>query len=297
MRIKHNDGAARVERDFRARWRILERARRSRSTFGLCADSNPMPYYRQALLIDDEPLARLELRRLLQAHRQVAIAGEAGTVADARELLGRPGYDLVFLDIQLRGGTGFDLLDSVVPGAQIVFVTAYDRFALRAFEVNALDYLLKPVSAQRLAATLERLGGDRAAPVAAGTPVAPDRQLTAEDRVFVRTGQATRFLPVGAICAVRSAENYTEVVLESGETLLVLRTLKSWEEALPADLFVRIHRQALVNLARVQKIERAGEDDVKFHLTAPVPPLSASRRQLAELRQKFSAAGREGLLP
>jgi two-component system LytT family response regulator len=254
-----------------------------------------MPYYRKAILIDDEPLARQELRRLLQAHPQVSIAGEAGTLADARDLLGRAAYDLVFLDIQLRGGSGFDLLDSVLPGAQIVFVTAYDRFALRAFEVNALDYLLKPVAAPRLAATLERLGDD-SAPAAPPT-AAPTQRLTVEDRVFVKTGTATRFVPVTAICAVRSAENYTEVVLQGGETLLVLRTLKSWEEALPDALFVRIHRQALVNLARVRKIERKGEDDVLFHLEGPGAPLPASRRQVAELRGKFSAAGLEGLLP
>lgn len=254
-----------------------------------------MPYYRKAILIDDEPLARLELRRLLQAHPQVDIAGEAGTLADARDLLSRAGYDLVFLDIQLRGGSGFDLLDSVLPGAQIVFVTAYDRFALRAFEVNALDYLLKPVAAPRLAATLQRLGEDRMT-VAAPT-VAPSQRLTAEDRVFVRTGSATRFVPVAAICAVRSAENYTEVVLQGGEVLLVLRTLKSWEEALPDALFVRIHRQALVNLQRVRKIERKDEDDVLFHLDAPAAPLPASRRQVVELRHKLSAAGLDGLIP
>ncbi len=254
-----------------------------------------MPYYRKAILIDDEPLARQELRRLLQAHPQVSIAGEAGTLADARELLGRAGYDLVFLDIQLRGGSGFDLLDSVLPGAQVVFVTAYDRFALRAFEVNALDYLLKPVAAPRLAATLQRLGSEPAP--AAAPAVAPTQRLTVEDRVFVRTGSATRFVPVAAICAVRSAENYTEVVLQGGETLLVLRTLKSWEEALPGSHFVRIHRQALVNLTRVKRIERKGEDDVLFQLDAPVPPLPASRRALADLKEKFSAAGLEGMLP
>lgn len=254
-----------------------------------------MPYYRKAILIDDEPLARQELRRLLAAHAQVSIVGEAGTVADARELLGRAGYDLVFLDIQLRGGSGFDLLDSVLPGVQIVFVTAYDRFALRAFEVNALDYLLKPVAAPRLAATLQRLGDDRvpAQPAA----VAPTQRLTPEDRVYVRTGSATRFVAVGEICAVRSAENYTEVVLHGGETLLVLRTLKSWEEALPESHFVRIHRQALVNLTRVKKIERKGEDEVLFQLDAPVPPLPASRRQVAELKERFSAAGMGGMLP
>jgi two-component system LytT family response regulator len=250
---------------------------------------------RNVLLIDDEPLARMELRRLLQAHPGVAVAGEAGTMADARALLSRPGYDLVFLDIQLRGGSGFDLLDSVAAGAQIVFVTAYDRFALRAFEVNALDYLLKPVSAARLATTLQRLGENRAAPVAA-TPAA-GAKLSVEDRVFVKTGSATRFVPVASICAVRSAENYTEVLLHGGETLLVLRTLKSWEEVLPEATFLRIHRQALVNLARVKRIERGGEDEVLFHLDGPAVALPASRRQLAELRARFAAAGLEGMLP
>jgi len=253
---------------------------------------------RQALIIDDEPLARMELRRLLQAHPGVAVAGEAGTVTDARARLSRPDYDIVFLDVQLRGGSGFDLLDSVRPGAQVIFVTAYDRFALRAFEVNALDYLLKPVAAARLEASLQRLAEERVAPPAEPAPVAaPAQRLTAEDRVYVRTGSATRFVPVSAICAVRSCENYTELVLVGGESVLVLRTLKSWEELLPESLFVRIHRQALVNLARVRKIERKGEEEVLFQLDAPVPPLAASRRMVAELRHKFSAAGREGILP
>ncbi|MBI5423624.1 MAG: response regulator transcription factor [Opitutae bacterium] len=261
-----------------------------------------MSNVRRALLIDDEPLARLELRRLLAAHPFVEAVGEAGTMNDARALLGRADYDLVFLDIQLRGGSGFDLLDSVKPGAQIVFVTAYDRFALRAFEVNALDYLLKPVTTARLKATLQRLGEARTlavapAPTAVAAPASAGQRLTMEDRVFVKTDGTTRFVPVTSICAVRSAENYTELVLEGGQTLLVLRTLKSWEETLPEAQFVRIHRQVLVNLARVKKIERCGDDEVVFHLDVPVSPLTASRRALAELRSKFAAAGLEGLLP
>ena len=255
---------------------------------------------RRALLIDDEPLARLELRRLLAAHPHVSITGEAGTMTDARDRLGRADYDLVFLDVQLRGGSGFDLLDSVRPDAQVVFVTAYDRFALRAFEVNALDYLLKPVASPRLAATLQRLGDDRtpASPdVPPVTAVGGEQKLTAEDRVFVKSGTATRFVPVSSICAVRSAENYTELVLTGGEAVLVLRTLKSWEGVLPESLFVRVHRQALVNLARVKKIERRGEDDVLFHLDAPTAPVPASRRQVAELKHRFTAAGLDGLLP
>lgn len=251
---------------------------------------------RRALLIDDEPLARLELRRLLAAHPQVEVVGEAGTMVDARALLGRVGCDLVFLDVHLRGGSGFDLLDSVPPGVHVVFVTAYDRFALRAFEVNALDYLLKPVLPARLAATLGRLGVGEKRDAAAPLP-APGRRLAWEDRVYVKTDGATRFVPVASICAVRSAENYTELILQGGTTLLVLRTLKSWEETLPVEQFVRIHRQALVNLLRVKRIERGEGDEMLFHLDVAVPPLAASRRAVSELRGRFAAAGLEGLLP
>src|SRR5688572_22135523 len=110
----------------------------------------------RALLIDDEPPARIVLRTLLAPH-PVEIVGEAGTLRAARELLARHDYTLVFLDIQLRGGTGFDLVPAVRPGAEIVFVTAHDEHALRAFEVNALDYLLKPIKPERLAASITRL--------------------------------------------------------------------------------------------------------------------------------------------
>ncbi len=263
------------------------------------SDSSPSAG-RRALLIDDEPLARVELRRLLKPHTHVAIEGEAGTVEAARELLSRPGYDLVFLDVQLRGGTGFDLLTSIDPNAQIIFVTAFDRYAVRAFEVNALDYLMKPITAPRLSVALQRLAESRTAQIA--PRLAPSAntmasRLAMEDRAYVKAGSATRFVQVAAIGAIRSCENYTEVMLAGGEKLLVLRTLKAWEELLPEQNFVRIHRQALVNLAHVKKITRTGEDDVLFELTPPLASLPASRRQVAELKSRFAAAGLDGLLP
>lgn len=256
---------------------------------------------RRALLIDDEPLARLELRRLLKAHPQVTIVAEASTLQEARHTLGRPGYDLVFLDVQLRGGTGFDLLDYIAPGAQLVFVTAFDRYAVRAFEVNALDYLLKPVTPGRLATALQRLTDHRAAPVAPATsgsnsPFGTAR-LAMDDRAFIKTGGTTRFVPVAEIGVIKSCENYTELFLADGQRLLVLRPLKAWEETLPESHFLRVHRQALVNLVHVKRITRTGEDDVLFELTVPLAPVPASRRQVAELKHRFSAAGLDGLLP
>src|SRR3954469_25771571 len=112
---------------------------------------------RRALLIDDEPSARDDLRDMLAAHGGVNVVGEAGLMAEARTQLARDDYDLVFLDVQLRGGTGFDLVPLVRAGASIVFVTGFERFAVRAFEVNALDYLVKPVATERLASTLRKV--------------------------------------------------------------------------------------------------------------------------------------------
>ena len=111
----------------------------------------------KALLIDDEAPAREDLRRLLVAHPEVSIIAEAGSLASARARLAAGGYDLVFLDIQLVGGNGFDLVPSISPDARIIFVTAYDQHAMRAFEVNALDYLLKPVRRERLSEALRRV--------------------------------------------------------------------------------------------------------------------------------------------
>ena len=252
---------------------------------------------RQALLIDDEPLSRMELRRLLKAHPDVSVIAEAGTLNEARACLARPDYDLVFLDIQLRGGTGFDLLECIRPGAHVIFVTAFDRFAVRAFEVNALDYLLKPVAAERLASSLIRAESLAADP----SPSAADGDeklcLRLDDRVFVKTGNATRFVPVQQIVSVHSNENYTELQLVDGQMFMTLRTLKSWEESLPDSHFVRIHRQILINLAHVRAIVRGEGENVRFQFDPHLPELPASRRRVSDLRQRLQAAGLTQMLP
>ena len=112
---------------------------------------------RKAIIIDDEPFIRHDLREMLSAHKDIEVAGEAGTIAAAKNLLQSSRFDVVFLDIQLRGGSGFDLVPFVHPSAAIIFITAHDEFAVRAFEINALDYLLKPVTTDRLTESLKRL--------------------------------------------------------------------------------------------------------------------------------------------
>jgi two-component system LytT family response regulator len=235
----------------------------------------------RALIIDDEAIARDALRVLLEAHPDVSIVGAASTLSQARALLARDDYEVVFLDIQLRGGSGFDLMPHVRAGAHVIFVTAHDEHALRAFEVNAIDYLLKPVPPERLARSLQRLGESVAA---RAEDAAPLPRLRDGDTVFIKLDSGARFVPIADIGAIHSCENYSEVMLAGGEKLLVRRSLKSWEEALPAPVFARAHRQALVNLGRLARIEDDGGDGPLLHIEGLRAPLRASRREWSALR-------------
>jgi two-component system LytT family response regulator len=251
----------------------------------------------QALLIDDEATARADLRAKLAAHPEVVVLAEAATVRSARTLLARADYDLVFLDIQLVGGNAFDLVPDVRPGARIVFATAFDHYAVRAFEINALDYLLKPVEPARLAATLRRFAaGPAPAPDAAppdGTTdaadPAPTTPLRPDDSVFLRSGPRARFVRVTDISVVAASDNYSEVHLADGSRLLLRRSLKVWEDLLPATHFMRVHRTLIANLARVTRYERDGDEHTLLFLQGFPDPVSASRHRWPELRDRLAA--------
>jgi two-component system LytT family response regulator len=244
------------------------------------------PSPQRTLLIDDEAAARDDLRRLLAAHPAVTVTGEAGRLAEAQALLGRDDYDLVLLDIQLRGGSGFDLVPLVRPGARVIFVTAHDQYALRAFEVNALDYLLKPVEAPRLAAALSRTAGAAPEPSTAA--------LRSDDVVQIKTGPgAARFVRVADIVLVTSQDNYSDVRLATGEHFLVRQTLAAWEARLPASHFMRVHRQALVSLSRIDGYTHADEETTHLQIAGLGEPVRARRGHWPELRERLTALGRK----
>ena len=258
----------------------------------------------QALLIDDEATARADLRAKLAAHPEVVVVAEAATLRSARTLLARSDYDLVFLDIQLVGGNAFDLVPAVRPGARIVFATAYDHYAVRAFDINALDYLLKPVDPARLAATLRRLAAapssdapptpDATTTTGAGAAAdAPDHgpsaPLRPDDSVFLRSGPRARFVRVTEISVVSASDNYSEVHLADGTRLLLRKSLKAWEDILPATHFMRVHRTLIANLARVARYERDGDEHTLLFLQGVADPVSASRYRWSELRDRLAA--------
>ena len=249
----------------------------------------------RALLIDDEPDARADLRALLDAHASnVRIVGEAESLDEAEQLLATAAYDLVFLDIQLRGGTGFDLVPRIRPEARIVFVTAHDRHALRAFEVNALNYLLKPISPERLAASLERVV--HALALSSATTLfseprpddAPAPPLRPADIIQLRNGTCARFVPLREISAIEAEQNYSAACLADGTRLLLRRTLKSWEDILPVTHFMRVHRTAIVNLERITRYERDREEHTLLFLEGVPAPVSATRKLWPDLQSRLT---------
>jgi two-component system LytT family response regulator len=245
----------------------------------------------RALIIDDEMPARAALRGLLRAHTEITIAGEADTMEAAAQRLGDGDYDFAFLDVQLRGGTGFDLVPFVRPEARMIFVTAFDQFAVRAFEVNALDYLIKPVRPERLAQAVRRLS---APPFEPPTSPPPTSVLTPGDLVYLKTGNGTsRFVALADLAMITSDENYSEAHLGDGTRLFVRRTMKTWEDTLPATHFVRVHRSAIINLARYRGSDRQSYETTLLHLDGLAEPVRASFRYLPELRERLAALGRQ----
>jgi two-component system LytT family response regulator len=237
----------------------------------------------KTLLIDDERLARNELRRLLSAFPHIAIVGEARTAQQARELIGSVRPDLVFLDVQMPGETGLELLESLEPPApRVIFTTAHDEFAVKAFELNALDYLLKPVDPARLATAVARLE-DRpgCAPSAA-----PTGQLGNEDKVFVREGDRCWFVEVRTIRLLESEGNYTRVHFADAQPQL-FRSLNAMEERLDAKFFFRANRRQIINLAWVEKIEPWFSGGLLVHLKGGAK-VELSRRQAQEFREQMS---------
>ncbi len=241
----------------------------------------------RVVLVDDERLARRALRTLLAAERDVEVVGEASRVDEAEALIRRERPGVVFLDIQLRGETGFDLLARDAGPFHAIFVTAFDAYAVRAFEVHALDYLLKPVHPARLAEALARARNPAAAPVVAQRPAS----YRYDDLFFCDDARRPRFIRIRDIAFIRAAGNYTELFTAAGPPLLVLRPLATWEAHLAGTPFVRVHRSVIVNLDFVERIERGTSYTYELYVRGYPAPLVMSRRRALELKSRREALG------
>ena len=210
----------------------------------------------RCLIVDDERLARQVIRHLLAAHLDLHVVAEASDVAEAAETVRLHRPDVLFLDIQMPGGDGFQLLDVLVPDLPfVVFVTAYERHALRAFEVNALDYLLKPVEPDRLAVALQRL---RQRMSAAGLPDSEPvalPPLLPDDRALLPLGNSGCFAPVRDILHVTALGKHSVVRLRDARGVTVRQTLAAWSARLPTGLFAPLDRGCIVQWRQIQRAD------------------------------------------
>ncbi|MBN8710207.1 MAG: hypothetical protein BGO12_19950 [Verrucomicrobia bacterium 61-8] len=200
---------------------------------------------RRALIVDDEDDARAKLRKLLALHPEVEIVGEADNVIEAIAQFHAHRPNLIFLDVQMPKRDGFSLLPELRPAPDIIFVTAYDTFAVKAFEVNAADFLLKPISAERLALALAQF--DRRTPRKA-------KPFARDDRVFLYSDLEVRVVLATDITHIEAEGNYCRVHMANKESLLVRRAMTEWKRLLPERYFLRVNRSTLINLYAVEKI-------------------------------------------
>jgi len=223
----------------------------------------------KAIIVDDEPPARRELRRLLTDFPWIEIIGEAGNIAQAAPMIEALSPGLVFLDIQMPGGSGFDLLTRLEHLPRVIFTTAHDEHAVRAFEVNALDYLLKPIDPARLAAALARVGSANVA-----RPTQPDAAL---EQLFVRDGPRCWFVPLREVRLLTSEGNY--VRLSWGKTQPLLgRALATLEQRLDPNRFFRANRRQIINLDFIENVELGDSGRLHVQLREG-PEVEISRRQ------------------
>ena len=251
----------------------------------------------RCLLVDDETLARELLRSMLVDYPLFQVVGEAEDVVAAASAVKRHRPDVIFLDIQMPDGNGFDLLKDLPPDPPaVVFVTAFDRYAVRAFDVNAIDYLLKPVEPGRLKATLERLQGLLEKGDAPETSISPLPMLQGDDQVFIKTGLSGSFVGVNDILLISADRNYTHLVAADGRKLMVRETLGSWMMRLPPNMFVQVDRATIVNLGRVSRTS-IKDRNAKVHFSGGNATLELGRSAAARLKTALRQAAGGGRYP
>jgi len=230
----------------------------------------------RTMIVDDEAPAREFLGDLLSAHPHVKIVGEANSVGTAASLYADLRPDLIFLDVQMPDGDGFSLLPKLDPLPSIIFVTAFNAFAIRAFDVNAIDYLLKPVRPDRLATALERI-------VHKPPPTNP-QQLREDDKILMKSDSRMNVVFVSQISGIEAQENYTRVTLADGSTEFIRRSMSEWERILPKSLFIRVHRSLIANLNHVRKILANDRNESVVEMRGFPKPILLGRKPATRLR-------------
>lgn len=237
----------------------------------------------RTLVIDDERLARKELINLLGEYKNIEVVGEATNADEALEMIPKTNPDLLFLDIQMPGKTGFELLEMLDNVPKVIFTTAYDEFALKAFEVNALDYVLKPIQPERLKESINKLPKEEKS---ASSDKGENKKLTLEDQVFVKDGDKCWFVSLSNIRLFESDGNYIKVYFDNNRPM-IHKSLNALDEKLDTRSFFRASRKHIVNLSWVESIEPWFNGGLMVKLRGG-DKVEVSRRQAAKFKEMMS---------
>ncbi|MBO3698770.1 LytTR family DNA-binding domain-containing protein [Roseivirga sp. E12] len=239
----------------------------------------------KTLIIDDSRLARNELKRLLKEFDNVQIVGEAASADEAKEKINELKPDLIFLDIQMPGKNGFELLEELEVLPEVIFSTAYDEHALKAFEYNALDYLVKPVQKQRLAGSVSKVY-DKVRKKENEQNNSEEGILTINDQVFVKDGERCWFVQLSDIRLFEVSGNYTTVYFDTSKPMIT-RTLNYLESRLDDKTFFRANRQQIINLKWIERIEPWFSGSLRIYLKGG-EEIDVSRRQTLKFKELMS---------
>lgn len=234
----------------------------------------------KVVVIDDERLARADLIKMLEKDPSIQVLGEASNADEGIDLIEKTNPDLVFLDIQMPGKTGFDMLEEMSEAPEVIFVTAYDEYALRAFEFSALDYLMKPVEHERLTEAIEKINRPKI------ESDLPAEQLTIQNKIFIKDGEKCWFVPLSDVRAFESEGNYVRVYFNEFKPL-ILRSLNYLEERLDEKNFFRASRKHIINLHWVDSIEPWFNGGLRATLKNGMT-VEVSRRQSAKFKDLMS---------
>ncbi|TXB64228.1 response regulator transcription factor [Vicingus serpentipes] len=234
----------------------------------------------KAIIVDDERLARKELHNLLAKYPSIEIIGEYDNAEDAINEIERQKPDLVFLDIHMPGKDGFGVLEELIYVPQVIFVTAYDEYAIKAFEVNALDYLLKPIQPERLEEAINKLSAQLQ------TNETSTNKLTAKDQVFVKDGEKCWFVKLEDVPMFESEGNYVRVYFK-GNKPLILKSLNNLANKLDEDVFFRANRKFIINLNWIEDVENWFNGGLMVKLKTG-EKVEISRRQATKLKEMKS---------
>ncbi len=235
----------------------------------------------RTIIVDDEMYARRDLIELIDKFPCIEIIGEAKNIQSAVEIIEQLKPDLIFLDIQFPGETGFDLFEKTNVNARVVFVTAYNEYAIRAFEVNACDYLLKPVNPNRLEMTIKRILEYREELHTSGNA------FNNEDSIYIQLNNYHYFIRIDTIIKITAADHFTEILTIKGQKGLSNKQLNEWQKCLPADSFIQVHRSSIINVNFIEKFVKTSNYSVGIKMQNIDSPLPVSRKYLKQIKEKF----------